>query len=63
QFHFLHSLLSATEQTKVKKDKHGKGYILAVGAELTDGVEEEGAILAAAHEAFFSLHVDHYCTV
>ena len=36
---------------------------MAVGAELTDSVEEEGVILAAAHEAFFSLHVDHYCTV
>lgn len=35
---------------------------MVVGAELTD-IVEEGVILAAAREAFFSLHVDHYCTV
>lgn len=36
---------------------------MAVGAELTDIVEEEGAILAVRLKHFFSLHVDHYCTV
>ena len=35
---------------------------MAVGAELTDSVEE-GVILAVADEVLFSLHVDHYCTV
>ena len=44
---------NSTEQTKVKKDKHEKGYQLAVSAELTDSVEEGGVILAVAHEAFF----------
>uniref|UniRef100_A0A8R7TB11 Uncharacterized protein n=2 Tax=Triticum urartu TaxID=4572 RepID=A0A8R7TB11_TRIUA len=44
---------NSTEQTKVKKDKHGKGYLLAVGAELMDSVEGGGVILAVAHEAFF----------
>lgn len=50
----------ATEQTKVKKDKQGKGQLLTGGDELTDSVAEESVLSTAAHEVFFPLHVDHY---